>query len=384
MTALSSVYLDAPGLYCFAGAGPETLWRAMLSDAAPPIPLEGADADWPCRAAYTVNEPDVRALGIDRKLQRTLEKQARLGLFGAGLSLARADRLAYPADRTGLYLGLPMVDEAVPPLAVLGTYGAMPEGADLAGIFLREIPPFSGLTLLNSSTCAHISATFGLTGAMAVFSPSNDAGAEALIEGALSLAEGENDMALVGGVSPKVNPLLLLQLELSGQSPVRLGEAAAFLTLVRNMPGETAIRLAGFGRGFGATPLMRETAMATVIRQALDMAEISSSNLDWVITDDPSLRVSGVTFKPGFPVCGTAGHTGKLGPAQPLTHVLLAMQGLATSRRLRRGADGAGWTGTGWTGAAWTEEVVAMRNVLVVTTGSHGQLIALVLQGEKI
>jgi hypothetical protein len=374
MTVLSGVYLDAPGLYCFAGTGPETLWRAMLADAAPPCPLEGADADWPCRAAFVVEEPDIRSLGIDRKLQRTLEKQARLGLHGAGLSLVRIDRQAYTADRTGLYLGLPMVDEAVPPLSVLGSCATKPEGAALAGMFLREIPPFSGLTLLNSSTCAHISATFGLTGAMAVFSPSNDAGAEAMIEGALSLAEGENDLALVGGVSPKVNPLLLLQQALCGQPRIRPGEAAAFLTLVRSKPGSDAVRLAGYGRGFGATPLMRETAMAAAIGQALDMAGVGFPDLDWILTDDPSPRISGMTALPCPPVCGVTGHTGTLGPAQPLVHVLLGMHGLQTGRRLRRGTEG----------AAWTEEAAALRNILVITGGSHGQLIALVLRGEKI
>jgi 3-oxoacyl-(acyl-carrier-protein) synthase len=384
MEALNSVYLGAPALYCAAGSGTDALWQAMLTGGPRPQSLDVASNAWPQHCAFLVDEPDLRPYGIDRKVLRTMEKQTRLALHGAGLSMARIGDQVRRDDRFGLYLGLPTVDEEVPSWSALQGLRGRPDDAALAELFLRETPPFAGLSLLNSSACAHISATFGLTGAMAVFSPSDDAGLQALIEGALSLAEGENDYALIGSVSPKAHPLRLLQQASSEKPSLCPGEGTAFLVLRREAPEGPAVQIAGYARAFAASHEQRQAVSGEVISRALAMAGISDSAIDWILTDSAAFDASpadGLRAPvPGFsapwvdvPMCNCESVTGAMGPAQALTQVLMALHGLQLGRRLRPMPEASGWR----------EEAADMRHALVTVGGPHGQFIALVLRRKN-
>lgn len=393
MESMTPVYLGAPGLYCTAGSSPAALWQAMLGGTAPPRAIPGLGDVWPRRQAFIVDEPPLERFGIDRKLLRTMEKQARLAVFGAGLSLEPMSGPSRDVGRRfGLYLGLPTINEEMPPMPALDQLSAWPDAAGLGALFLRETPPFSGLALLNSSACAHISATFGLTGAMAAFSPANDAGLQALIEAALSVAEGENDCALAGAVSPKVHPLLLLQQEkLHGKQAGCPGEAAAFLVLRREAGESGAVRLAGYHRAHAISENHRGYVLEAAIHRAIWMADLSTRDIDWILIDGAASRTHPLAQtaalercfeKPSdqLPVCCVEKAIGATGPAEPLVHVLLALHGLAVGRRLCSGNGGDG--GDGGDGVGWREENASPQHALVIACGMYGQVAVVVLSRE--
>lgn len=379
------VYLELPALYSSSGIGLDPLWQALCAGNARPQPLDGAGKVWPQREAYQIDKLDLSFLGVDRKTLRTMTRQSHLAVYGARLSLAQIDPSAgFDGSRCGLYLGLPTVDEEIPSWSVLESLKTRPHPADLAELFLRETPPFSGLTLLNSSACAHISSAFGLTGTMAAFSPFSDTGLQALIEGALSLVEDENEMALVGAVSPTVNPIRILQYDhLSWRGPQHLGEGAAYMMLRKGLEAEHGVRIAGYGRTFGATETDRAEALSSAISQALAMAEISPSAINWILADSTwtevnhrmqvhALEICFAGTGRSLALCSAEAVTGVMGPAQPLTHVLLALHGMRRGRRLRRYLDG----------SIQEEEMTGTQYVLVLACGVYGQLVAVVLQGR--
>ncbi|UKY51970.1 beta-ketoacyl synthase N-terminal-like domain-containing protein [Streptomyces inhibens] len=394
MTNLDAVRLTAPGLYTAAGVDPASLWEALVAGKDTGRPYEVASGPWPgTDTVFLVDDPDAATLGVHRRVLRTSEKQARMALYGARLSLAGpAGRGPVGGERWGLYLGLPTVDEELLRFTALDGLRAAAGSPDrVAALYAREVPPFSGLSHLNSTAAAHISAAFGLTGAMAAYSPFSDAGLEALIDGVLSVAEGENEAAVVGAVSPKVHPLLFPQYEELGWNGATPGEGAAFLLAARaeDVPvlqdvsehgGTAAVRLAGYGRAFGAEGADRTAAIAEAVHTALEMARTDADGIGWVLPDavwtaagEQAQRAAldqvfaGAAERPA--VIGTEPATGVLGPAHPLAHVLLALHGLAGGRRLA--ADG----------GAVREEALPVPRALVLACGARGQVCAVVLEG---
>lgn len=382
------VYLDFPGIYSSAGVGIDRLWQAICAGPLSPKPLHGASEAWPQREAYLVDRFDLSALRLDRKMLRTVTGQSSLALYGAHLSLAQTDPSSrFDGSRCGLYLGLPTIDEEIPSWSALEKAPTRLCPTDLSDLFLRETPPLSGLTLLNSSACAHISSTFGLTGTMAAFSPFSDAGLQAVIEGALSLIEGENENVLVGAVSPTVSPVRILQYDhLLWQGPQRMGEGAAYVMLRKGQDEEKSarpVRIAGFWRTFGMTETARVEALSSAIEQALAMAKIPPSAIDWILADSTwtqinhkaQMRAMEICFENNqscLPLYSAESVTGVMGPAQPMTHLLLALQGMRTGRKLLYGPHGAGLE----------EEMTGTQYVLVTACGAHGQFIAVILQGR--
>ncbi|MFM9368531.1 beta-ketoacyl synthase N-terminal-like domain-containing protein [Streptomyces sp. Da 82-17] len=386
MTTLDSVRLTAPGLYTAAGTDTADLWDALLAGKDTRSPAEILAGTWPgTDTAYLVDDPDAATLGVHRRVLRTSEKQARTALYGARLALAGRDGVG-GAD-WGLYLGLPTVDEELLRFDALGRLRQAAGSPDrVAALFAREVPPFSGLSHLNSTAAAHISATFGLTGAMAAYSPFSDAGLQALIDGALSVAERENEAAVIGAVSPKLHPLLLAQYEELGWNGAVPGEGSAFLLATRTgtEPDATpTARITGYGRAFGAGDAATRTdAIAEAARAALATAGADPGGLGWVLPDATWTtdgeraqraaldRVFADTPQPPPEFTGERA-TGVLGPAQPLSHVLLALHGLAHGRRLVRDGD------------AVREEALPASRVLVLACGARGQACAVVLEGTR-
>ncbi|MFG2286488.1 beta-ketoacyl synthase N-terminal-like domain-containing protein [Streptomyces sp. NPDC048595] len=382
MTNLDAVRLTAPGLYTAAGPDPAALWEALVAGKDTSRPSGLPASPWPgAVSAFLVDDPDAATLGVHRRVLRTSEKQARMALYGARLSLGGHSG-PVGGERWGLYLGLPTVDEELLRFSALdGLRRAAGSPDAVAQLYAREVPPFSGLSHLNSTAAAHISGVFGLTGAMAAYSPFSDAGLQALIDGVLSVAEGENEAALIGAVSPKVHPLLLPQYEELGWDGATPGEGAAFLVAARTPDAPAAaVRPAGYGRAFGADGAARTEAIAEAVRTALRMAGTDAGGIGWVLPDavwTPDGRraqraaldavFAGAAARPAQ-FTGAAA-TGVLGPAQPLAHVLLALHGLAGGRRLV--ADG----------AAVREEDLDVPRALVLACGVRGQVCAVVLEG---
>lgn len=371
-----TVYIEDGGACCAAGEHIEAVWRHLaqgtraLSDLPCPA-FEG----WPWPQVFAIEEPSAAVLNVDRKLLRTMEKQAKLALRGAGLAL-RESTAVEQADkhRIGLYFGTPTVDEPVPTWSSLEALHEGGSEARLADIFLRETPPFTGLSQLNSSACAHIAGTFGITGAMGAYSAFADAGLQAVIEGALSITSGENDVALVGGVSQKINPMLLLQYDHLGWTADKAripGEGAAFVVLDGSAKGTRRIRLSGYARGFSTGG----HGQRAVLQRAFDMAGISASDLGWILSGDSADRavLQSLYGGAGLPLGGCQDASGALGPAEPVLNLLLAQHGMRQKKRLLRGQFG----------EAHSEQDACISHALVTAAGPEGQYVAVILSTER-
>ncbi|HVK94752.1 MAG TPA: beta-ketoacyl synthase N-terminal-like domain-containing protein [Noviherbaspirillum sp.] len=373
-------YLDGGATYCSAGIHIETIWQHLVSGqrALSELPCPAFDS-WPWPQVFTVEEPSFKTLNVDRKLLRTMEKQSAVALYGATLALRDSAVLGdYDKSRVGLYMGLPTVEDPAPTWSSLQMLHENGGRVGIAEACLRETPPFFALTQLNSSACAHIAGTFGMTGAMGAYSPFSDAGLHAVIEAALSLHESENDAALVGGVSQKINPLLLLQYEHLGwtKDPTRIpGEGAAFVVLNTEAKGTHRIWVSGYARGFISDDFMPD-AYAHILRQALSMASIDAADLDWMLADAESAgelaALRALYGAADIPLGGCRQACGVLGPAEPIVNLLLAEHGMHHGKRLCiRGADG-----------LLTEELQPIRHALICTRGPEGQYVVVILSAE--
>lgn len=380
------VYFDGGAVYCAAGDQIEALWQCMatgqrnLAD----LPCPAFDT-WPWPQVFMVEEPAAAALKVDRKLLRTMEKQAKLGMYGAALALRDSPLLALEdKSRFGLYLGLPTVDEPVPPWELMQSMHDNGDTQFTSEILHREIPAFFGLSTLNSNVCAQIAGTFGMTGAIGAYSPFADAGLQAIIEAALSIINGENTVTLAGGISAKVNPLLMLQYEHFGWTKdlARIpGEGAAYVLMHGNADtihsGLTQrICLASYARGFVASPEIEAQVQKTVLQTALAKAGLSAKELDWILPNAINANETAVlqelsehaalVFGNSADVCGA------LGAAGPVVNILLAMHAMQQQKRLCFHQSA----------AAQTEQSHPIKHVLVTASGPEGQYVAVILSLE--
>lgn len=389
MNTTAAVELRHAALNTAAGTDWAALWQA-LGQGAQPQPWLLSEHDASGLRAHPVPTPSLAAYGIDRKLVRTMEKQAQLCVVGAAATLRLwGEQPPQALQRTGLYLGLPSVDEDVPPISALERCHAEPREPRLA-IQIAETPPFAGLILLNSSACAHIAGSFGLRGAMAATSPGCDAGLQSLIEGVLSVAEGENGHALIGAVAPKLHPLRAAQLALAGWDPARdaaPGEGAAFVMAMpagtAATPGDAApaLRLAGYARGFAAPGPQAQAALESVLAQALERAGRGAADVGWVLPAacahagaaaqlDAALQALLGCERQALPVARVERATGLLGPAEPLVHVGLAETALRCARRLV-------WNEAR---AAHDEQPLGAPLVMLVAWAPQGQCVVALLE----
>ncbi|WP_039912632.1 beta-ketoacyl synthase N-terminal-like domain-containing protein [Cellvibrio mixtus] len=336
------VFIEPGAVVCAAATRVDLLWQSLVDGTVPkePLPCPAYDT-WPWPEVYATPEPGALELGVDRKVLRTMEKQAKLALYGACLSAdARAslqDKHISPARR-GLYLAIPTVDESVPPWTLLETLHeesaqpAQPAELNSTEFLLREIPAFFGLSTLNSNTCAHISARFGLMGAMGAYSPFADAAFQALIDAVESIRNGENHLALVGAVSPKINPQLLVQYNYWGwdQKATRIPAEASAFAVVGAQPRATSV--SGFARGFIADPAQAISQRAALLQQALGNAGLTVSDLDWFIAGEDDLVESAALVLAGacasLPFLFSEAFLGYAGAANPLLNLNLALAGV--------------------------------------------------------
>lgn len=371
-----AVGLCNPGLYSATGLGVEAVWEALRIGKKSTVPNEFMFGPWSeIPEVFAVPDPDASTLGIHRKALRTTVKQTRLAMYGAQLSLKGISDVGRP--EWGAYLGLPMVLSPLLPQCDTPDLGKVAQDPEkIAELYLRDIPPFFALTDSNNTVAGHIAILFGLTGPTSVYSPFSDAGMQALIEGALAVAEGDCETALVGAVSPSISPWLALQyddLEWNGAIP---GEAAAFFSVGQS----SDVVLTGYSRGF-ATSQTRPEVLAETLRNALRMAELSVEDVGWILADSPwtdevaqaqHAAISGV-FNDQAPVFSAEQAIGVTGPAQPLVHVLLARHGLLRGLRLFP-ANGSG------DDAVAEESLSNNQAAVVLSCGVQGQVCAVVVE----
>jgi 3-oxoacyl-(acyl-carrier-protein) synthase len=378
------VIVEASGLYSTAGTTVAELIEAQLrrETFATGLPF---DCDWlPHGEACLVDEPNLRSSLYDRKAVRTMDKQARTTL-AAALACGRAiEPYAEPA-RTGLFLGMPTVEEPVPSWEALAELGPDPDDRSaMLHTFLTSTPPMTGLLLLNSTAGSHVASQFGITGTTGVFSPWADAGAEAVIEAAWSIAEGDNDRALAGGAAPNINPFLYLHFEAQGllaegfRLPVP-GEGAAFVALAAASAdtGMESACLTGYGRSFEPDPAGAVDARQACMQDALERAGIGPADVDWVLFD-PLCGRSGAGAEAAAlaglfgrqPVLG-AWHrsTGHLGPAQPLLQLAVAAVALREGWRIATDIEG----------RLIERQSAPVRHILINASGFRGQFVSLVV-----
>lgn len=371
-----AVGLCNPGLYSATGLGVETVWEALRVGKKSTVPNEFMFGSWSeLPGVFAVPDPDASTLGIHRKALRTTVKQTRLAMYGAQLALKGISDVGRP--EWGAYLGLPMVLSPLLPQIDTPDLGEVAQDPEkIAELYLRDIPPFFALTDSNNTVAGHIAILFGLTGPTSVYSPFSDAGMQALIEGALAVAEGDCESALVGAVSPSISPWLALQyddLDWNGAIP---GEAAAFFSVGQS----SDVVLTGYSRGF-ATSQNRPEVLADTLRNALRVAEISVEDVGWILADSPwtdevahaqHAAISSV-FNDQAPVFSAEQAIGVTGPAQPLVHVLLARHGLLRGLRLLP------VNGSGDDGVA-EESLSNNQAVVVLSCGVQGQVCAVVVE----
>ena len=386
----AQVFVEQGSVYCSAGSNPDSLWQALVNGQQNLTALPCAAYDsWPWSHVFLVEEPGASELGVDRKILRTMEKQAKMALYGAALAVRQVESLSnksISSAQKGLYLALPTVDESVPPWSLLetlqevSTTPAQPIELSSSEFLQREIPAFFGLSTLNSNTCAHISACFDLTGAMGAYSPFADAAFQAVIDATSAIAQGENSVALVGGVSPKVNPQLLLQYEHWGwdKLPVRIpAEGSSFVTLTANKtPG--AVCISGFARGFVVNSTDTAKTYQQLLAQALTSANLTAADLDWFLPfatrSEDIQALSALGAKDSLPVLSSECCIGFSGAAGPLINLNLALHGLQQQKYLVNQLNN--------TNAQ--EHTGVLHHVALSAAGPEGQYLVVILSREVI
>src|SRR4051794_33984479 len=83
-----TVYFIDGGACCAAGEHIEAVWRHLAAGTRnlTALPCPSFDG-WPWPQVFGVEEPEAAVLNIDRKLLRTMEKQAKLALHCADMVL---------------------------------------------------------------------------------------------------------------------------------------------------------------------------------------------------------------------------------------------------------------------------------------------------------
>lgn len=286
------VAVTAAALRSALADDPAEAWRRVRAEASALAPIQGFDASGfgDPKAAQLWTEPDAPeedpALRILGSHGRILDAVARAAHEDGGLdALAR--------ERVGLFAGLGMVDAPVhdlAPAALAARSGAGP--MQLEAFFAsayRTIHPLWPLSMLGNVAAGQVSIDLDLRGDNLVLSADADAGLRAILEGARSVARGDCDAALVGGVSGRVSPQALARLALQERlGPVELGEGGAMLALEAADRGRSVDAVAhvtgggsAYGRSLEGSGPDAEAWMRAV-RAALDEAGRAAGAIDLV------------------------------------------------------------------------------------------------------
>lgn len=326
------VYLLESALLNAAGSSVEALHG--------PAPTAQALEFAPDRLGFPLPAPRLPTERFDRKLQRSVEAQS-LRLLHCAARLAPAlGALGLPPERVGLTAAIPEVDAPSPGWEAVEAMRRQP--AQWLAQWFANTPPLHSLTLLNSSSMAHVAEALACHGPMAGYCGQESAGLDALFEASHYIAEGLADAVLVVSASPNITPALFLrEVELEeGTMPLVPGEGAAacLLAAAPAKSGMRNVRIAGYGRGYLSAPAQAGAwtldTLTRVLNQVLSPEHLNLSDLAavWSDPDDEILR----TFLGNYPVrAGCRPLVGALGASSLLTDLAYALAApeLATLER---------------------------------------------------
>lgn len=311
------VYITATSVFNAAGA--------ECTDLHGPSPVPQSLAFAPGQMAYGVNVPRLPTTVFDRKVQRSVEPQGARLLYCAGQIAGALNDLSLAPERVALLAAIPEVDG---PSSCWDAVQAIAEQPDtlLAQLFAHT-PPLHALMMLNSSVMAYVAEALHCHGPMGAYCSQGNAGLDALIEAFEHIAAGRADAAVVVSSSPNISPALYLRE--STECPINtsaepFGEGAAALLMTSCRPPHTAyvVRIAGFARGYSASPERSSVVAQRVIQRALSGEKLGLSDVRHIVAnpEDPTLTRL---------FCKQVIHssrymTGDLGASALLTEVALA------------------------------------------------------------
>ncbi|MDR1085875.1 MAG: hypothetical protein LBP22_13730 [Deltaproteobacteria bacterium] len=210
--------------------------------------LEGSP--WANFRAVQTPSPELPDDPAFRKMRKYMSGQAFLAALAAREALGQAELMkkGFEPDRIGLFVGagLTSVDRqaGLEILAASVNSQGVFEPEKFVSCGLKSVNPLWAFeTLANMPACI-ISVLEGLKGESAVYTPFEDAGAQALKEAVRALETGLVDAAVVAASDSPNEPASLAQTALLGylkESEVA-AEASAALVLVRNGGGDCLAR----------------------------------------------------------------------------------------------------------------------------------------------
>jgi 3-oxoacyl-[acyl-carrier-protein] synthase II len=243
--AMREVWITGIGLVSSLGEGREA-HLAGFAEAARPVVDEAAFAPFPVHPTP--------ALELDRQIpkkgdQRQMEPWQRLGTYAAGLALDDAGARDLVADMDLIVAAGGGERDLALDETVLEALRDVPEAERarrLNEMLVGGLRPTLFLAQLSNLLAGNISIVHGVTGASRTLMGEEEAGADALRIAHARLAEGRNQVALVGGafVAPRWDMLVLYRpgglLRAASYAPVLsrgeapgaiCGTVAAFLVL---------------------------------------------------------------------------------------------------------------------------------------------------------
>ena len=314
------VVITGTGLVSALGHSAAETWSALLAGRQAVRPIEGFDASgFPCSTAAQIAGLDPSSVGPHQKWTRSPDLHLVLLMKCAreAFQQAKLDVSAPSHEQVGLFVGMGMVDchlEDLLPAIIASMDG---EGAlDLDAFYFRgyqKIYPLWPLSMLNNVSVCQVAIELGIRGENAVFAPDAVAGAQAIAEGVKSLHQKKTVAVLAGGVSETISPFSLARAHLHGvievagpeksdspASPVNghgmvLGEGAAMLAMELRSSAERrgasfTTAIVGYGAACEQDPDSASPTAAAISRtiaEALERAELKSSDIDVVIIEGP-------------------------------------------------------------------------------------------------
>lgn len=378
------VVVTGVGAVSTLGNDARTQWNALLRGASGVAPLRGlaenlelpADGDRPLAAAQ-VRGIDPGDWITDRKAARAMRLHTHLAFAATGQAMTSAK--IHPgnvdADATGITLGVTMIDYDIADLELAARRSLHdPTGFDIERFCRtgwRSISPMVSIVMLNNATLCQIAMQYGLHGPNASFSPFGEAGGQAIGAALRMLQDGDAEVMLAGGISPRLNLSALQRMlylgivarttdpaagsckpfdrERTGTVP---GEGAAVLVLetlphARARGAHVLAEVLGHGAAVGVPPGPEPHPPRTAIEQslaaALDDAALTPDRLGCVYADAPGLpsgdaveaaAISAVLGRHAsdVPVTSAKGATGHLLAAALPLHSVFAVHSLAERR----------------------------------------------------
>ncbi|WP_017529200.1 hypothetical protein [Pseudomonas fluorescens] len=278
--------------------------------------------------AYPVTVPRLPTTVFDRKIQRNVEPQGARLLYCAGRMAGPLNNLHLAGERVALMAAIPEVDG---PSSCWEAVQAIAEQPDaLLTQLFAHTPPLHALMMLNSSVMAYVAEALHCHGPMGGFCSQSNAGIDALIEAVEQIAGDRADAGVVVSSSPNLSPALYLRD--STQSPPQAdaslyGEGAAALLLTSRPPanGTHALRIAGFARGYSASPERSSAVAQRVVQQTLAREKLGMRDVARIVAA-PGTPFLPLLFADTQAIFHSSRHmTGDLGASALLTEIALAL-----------------------------------------------------------